>query len=47
MKAMINLNSKKKLKEIECIQKNNEFLYADKVFHRTQTELENSKRRNV
>ena len=41
----INLNSNKKLKEIEFIQKNDEFLYADKVSHRTQTELEKFKKK--
>ena len=35
----IKINSKKNLQEIENIQKNDEFLYADRVSHRTQTEL--------
>ena len=35
----IKLNPKKNLQEIENIQKNDEFLYADRVSHRTQTEL--------
>ena len=41
----IKLNSKKNLKEIENIQKNDEFLYADKISHRTQTELEKFKKK--
>ena len=42
----LNLNSKKNIKEIENIQKSNdEFLYADKISHRTQTELEKFKKK--
>ena len=35
----IKINSKKNLQEIDNTQKNDEFLYADRVSHRTQTEL--------
>ena len=41
----MDLNSKKNLKEIECAQKNDEFLFADKISHRTQTELEKFKKK--
>ena len=42
----LNLNSKKNIKEIDNIQKSNdEFLYADKISHRTQTELEKFKKK--
>ena len=36
----ISINPKKNLKETENTQKKDEFLYADKVSHRTRTELE-------
>ena len=36
---------KKNIKEMELIQKNDEFLYADKISHRTQTELEKFKKK--
>ena len=35
----IKINPKKNLQEIDNTQKNDEFLYADRVSHRTQTEL--------
>ena len=35
----IKINQKKNLQEIDNTQKNDEFLYADRVSHRTQTEL--------
>ena len=42
----LNLNSKKNIKELDNIQKSNdEFLYADKISHRTQTELEKFKKK--
>ena len=41
----MDLNSKKNLKEIECAQKNDDFLFADKISHRTQTELEKFKKK--
>ena len=41
----MNLDSKKNLKEIENPQKNDEFLFADKISHRTQTELEKFKKK--
>ena len=41
----INIKQDKNLKEIENIQKNDEFLYADKISHRTKTELEKFKKK--
>ena len=41
----ISINQKKNIKEIENITKNDEFLYADKISHRTQTELEKFKKK--
>ena len=41
----INLKQDKNFKEIDNIQKNDEFLYADKISHRTKTELEKFKKK--